>query len=180
MDALTRRREEDLQRLRNISSLYQQVVRVLEQGPSLSSVKVRLKIPTARDTMYPGTIQESTDIEIAFPQRYPFEEPLVRVLTPVWNPNIFQGGKICLGTRWLATEGLDLLVERVMRILAFEPSIINTHSPAHQGACNWYITARSLYPSAFPSVQVGDLLLKVKKPKILWKREQPVVQWKEI
>ncbi|MDQ7823356.1 MAG: ubiquitin-conjugating enzyme E2 [Candidatus Eremiobacteraeota bacterium] len=180
MEALKRRREEDAARIRNMASLYPGRVQLLECDRALSTLKIRLRIPTARDESYPAAVQEASDIEITLPRRYPFEEPYAKVLTPVWNPNIFQSGKICLGTKWLPTEGLDLLVERIMKLLAFDPLIINTKSPANSTACTWYIGALKQKPSAFPSVVVDELKQRAKKTGMIWKNIETKGSWNDV
>jgi ribosomal protein S27E len=58
---------------------------------------------------------------------------------------------ICLGTRWLASEGLDLFVQRLARLLTFDSLLVNTASPANRTAAEWYARARRQRPDAFPS-----------------------------
>jgi len=97
MEAINKRREEDLCKIKGMIHLYPGRVELLECNRIISSIKLRLNIPTARDTNYPEIVQESSEIQIELPQRYPFEEPLAKVNTPIWNPNVFESGKICLG-----------------------------------------------------------------------------------
>src|ERR1700756_2375841 len=37
-------------------------------------------------------------------------EEMFGIKTPIFHPNVFPSGQICLGGRWLPTESLDLLV----------------------------------------------------------------------
>lgn len=170
MDALTRRKEEDIKKIRDMDHEHPGMVEFLGANQHLTMIKVRINVPTARDREYPMVVQQSTDVEIELPAKYPFEMPHAKVLTPIWNPNVFIHGNICMGGRWLPTENLDLYVKRIIRIFAFDPLIINTASAAHSEASLWYLAAKDRHPRAFPSIALEKLYKSPKPPeKIVFK-----------
>ncbi len=119
------------------------------KGPSLGLI---LKLPTSASAQYPAHTQAQCRFQIQLPARYPFAPPTASVASPVWHPNVFANGTICLGSRWQATEGLDLFATRVARLLCFDPLLVNLNSVAHQGAAQWYRQTQAAHPEAFPSL----------------------------
>ncbi|XP_033116650.1 ubiquitin-conjugating enzyme E2 T-like [Anneissia japonica] len=58
-----------------------------------SSDSLEAQIIGAENTPYNGGLFH---LEIQLPERYPFEPPKVRFVTPIYHPNIDAAGRICL------------------------------------------------------------------------------------
>ena len=143
------------------------------RGDPPTEVTIQLTCRTAASIEYPARVTEQTRARIQFPTRYPFEEPLVEIETPIFHPNVYASGRICFGTKWLPMEGLDLLIKRIAQIVAFDPALLNVASPANPSAAAWYRCALERSPSAFPSDTLPFLLSTVTKAKAQW-RDVPV------
>ena len=118
------------------------------------TVVLDLHCTTAGSSRYPVERCPQTRLRISLPARYPFQPPLASVATPVWHPNVFESGTICIGSRWLPSEGLDQFVERLVRLLTFDPLLVNAVAPANHAAAAWYERTRRLHPDAFPTDHV--------------------------
>jgi ubiquitin-protein ligase len=155
MGALEERIAQDLQKLATLSAQSGGRVRVIgTSGSPTRRIDVELHYRTAPSRDYPRRVQETTTVKIELMSRYPFVEPSAVITTPVFHPNVFASGKICLGTKWLPTQGLDLLVRRVIQILTFDPTVLNERSPANPAAVDWYRSAIRANPQAFPTDRV--------------------------
>jgi hypothetical protein len=120
-----------------------------------SKITLQLNVPTLASASLPPQWQASCLIEIHLPARYPFEPPSARTISKVWHPNVFINGNICLGSRWQASEGLDLFVARIARLLVFDPALVNLNSVANQAAALWYRAALNTHSTHFPSVRAS-------------------------
>lgn len=74
-----------------------------------------------RGTPYDGGVFE---LEVKIPERYPFEPPKIRFITPVYHPNIDSGGRICMDLLkmppkggWKPTINLENLLSAVRLLL---------------------------------------------------------------
>lgn len=151
MPAATRLRT-DLERLRALAATTGgRIVVRSERSAAFAGVQIDLRYAVPGSERYPAEIQRQTRLTVSLPARYPFQAPVASVHPAVWHPNVFPSGTICLGTRWLPTEGLDLFVQRVVRLLTFDPLLVNTASPANRAAAAWYERALRRHPGAFPS-----------------------------
>jgi hypothetical protein len=110
-----------------------------------------LDYATAASHEYPRVRQATSRIAIDLAPRHPFEPPVTTVLTPIFHPHVFASGVVCIGSKWLPGEGMDLFVQRVVRLLAFDPLLMNPHSIANIAANAWYEAALRRHPEAFPS-----------------------------
>jgi ubiquitin-conjugating enzyme E2 T len=169
LDAHAIRRQADIAKLQELQTEFRGTVSVTRTaGTPVNLVELEIKLRTARNERFPDEAQVSNAVQIQLPARYPFEPPKVTVKTPIWNPNIFTSGLICLGQQWIPSHNLALLVQRVMQIVALDPAIINLKSPANSEAAKWYATASRRNPAQFPTVQLDSLRASV-KPTIQWR-----------
>lgn len=172
LDPNARRRQEDLAKLKELETEFRNVVLLKSTvGNPVTQLDLEIRIDTAGSSRFPAEKQRVNVVQIDLPARYPFEPPKVTLKSPVWNPNIFPSGLICLGQKWVPTHNLKLLVQRVMQILALDPVIINTDSPANRDASEWYKKAKLQNSFQFPTVSL-DRLRQSAQPKIVWRTIQ--------
>src|ERR1700704_992208 len=74
---------------------------------------------------------------------YPRRAPQCRMLTPVFHPN-FDEASVCIGDFWAASEGLDDLIVRIGRMIAYQE--YNTKSPLNGIAAKWAAQNIGLLP----------------------------------
>jgi ubiquitin-protein ligase len=82
-------------------------------------------------------------LEVNLSLGYPRRAPQCRMLTPVFHPN-FDDSTVCIGDFWASSEGLDDLVIRVGRMIAYQE--YNTKSPLNGLAAKWAAQNADLLP----------------------------------
>ena len=92
-----------------------------------------------------GQIQErdTHQLEINLSLGYPRRAPQCRMMAPVFHPN-FDEGSVCIGDFWAASEGLDDLIVRIGRMIAYQE--YNTKSPLNGLAAKWAAQHPELLP----------------------------------
>lgn len=92
-----------------------------------------------------GEIQERAmhHLEVNLSLGYPRRAPQCRMLTPVFHPN-FDEATVCIGDFWAASEGLDDLIVRIGRMIAYQE--YNTKSPLNGLAAKWSEQHAHLFP----------------------------------
>lgn len=144
--------EADIARLRELASTSGgRIGLVTLPVAGRSRLVLDLDYATSGTPDYPHEVQRRSRIEIELGLRYPFQPPKVTVLTPVFHPHVFPSGIVCIGTRWSPSEGMDLFVRRIARLLAYDVLLINPNSIANLGAFHWYESQRLRHPEAFPT-----------------------------
>ena len=152
MNALDERRNQDLVKIQVLARQSEDKIRLVKtDGRPIHTIVVQLRYRTVGNRNYPSEVMSTTNLTISLSARYPIQEPVASLSPTVYHPNIWASGKICLGNKWLATEGLDLLVRRIIQIIVFDPTLINEGSPANPDALSWYRNAKRSMPSAFPT-----------------------------
>src|SRR5882762_727720 len=104
-----------------------------------------------------GDIQEREQhyLEVSLSLGYPRRAPQCRMLTPVFHPN-FDDSTVCIGDFWAASEGLDDLIIRIGRMIAYQE--YNTKSPLNGLAAKWAEQHAHLFP-----VDARDIAPPLKK-----------------
>ena len=87
--------------------------------------------------------RDSHILEVNLTLGYPRRAPQCRMLTPVFHPN-FDESMVCIGDFWAASEGLDDLIIRIGRIIAYQE--YNTKSPLNGLAAKWAAQNAHLLP----------------------------------
>jgi ubiquitin-protein ligase len=82
-------------------------------------------------------------LEVQLSLEYPRRAPQCRMLTPVFHPN-FDDATVCIGDFWAASEGLDDLIVRIGRMIAYQE--YNTRSPLNGLAAKWAAEHQNLLP----------------------------------
>ena len=146
------RRQADVERLHALAAASQGRLTVVEASPSGGApIRVEIHCRSVASASYPGRATDRVRLRINLPARYPFERPTVTIETPIFHPNVFTSGVVCQGDRWIPSEGLDLLVKRMIRLITFDPAHVNPASAANRSAASWYLAQRSREPSTFPT-----------------------------
>src|ERR1700730_5684065 len=122
-------------------------------------------------------------LEVNLSLGYPRRAPQCRMLSPVFHPN-FDEGSVCIGDFWAASEGLDDLIVRVGRMIAYQE--YNTKSPLNGLAAKWAaqhiellpIDGRTIAPPSTynSSSEQADSCLSQKPPSAVATDQPGVVQ----
>ena len=95
-------------------------------------------------------------LEVNLSLGYPRRAPQCRMLTPVFHPN-FDDAMVCIGDFWAASEGLDDLIIRIGRMIAYQE--YNTKSPLNGLAAKWAAQNGSLLPIDSRNVSPPEVAL---------------------
>jgi len=145
----------DIDRLRALAGASRgRINLVAPPTPGSPRFVLELGFVTAGSSAYPAERRSSTRLVIDLPARYPFLPPAATIATPIFHPNVYPSGLVCLGTKWLPSEGMDLFIRRIAQLITFDPLIVNAHSAANPAALHWYVQALRKFPHAFPTERI--------------------------
>lgn len=152
MATASTRRDVDIAHVQALAAASAGRVQVLAvPSPGSPRFELNLVVRTAGSQNYPDQAQGCSRLTIELAARHPFMPPIATVHTPIFHPNVFESGVVCMGAKWLPSEGMDLYVRRLVRLLAFDPLLVNQRSVAHSAALAWYQRTLRQQPLAFPS-----------------------------
>jgi hypothetical protein len=129
-----RRLKADHEALRRLAHLHPKIEIEGVYGNPPERYRLLLKVGSLRERGEVIEVATQHRLEITMPRGYPRDAPLFRMLTPVFHPNIAPHA-VCIGDDWTAGEPLDLLVQRVGEILAYQS--YNIKSPLNGRAAQW-------------------------------------------
>jgi ubiquitin-protein ligase len=113
------------------------------------------------------------ELEVNLSLGYPRRAPQCRMLTPVFHPN-FDDSIACIGDFWAASEGLDDLVIRIGRMIAYQE--YNIKSPLNGLAAKWAAQHASSLPidgrSIAPPLATIDFETSVSSTEAIEKPEE--------
>jgi hypothetical protein len=131
-----RRLKADHEALRRLAHLHPKIEIEGVFGNPPERYRLVLKVRSLRERGELIEVATEHRLEITMPRGYPRDAPLFRMLTPVFHPNIAPHA-VCIGDDWTAGEPLDLLIQRVGEILAYQS--YNIKSPLNGRAAQWVV-----------------------------------------
>jgi ubiquitin-conjugating enzyme E2 A len=107
---------------------------IIEKPENILSWKIKMLGP--ENSSYENGI---FDMMITFNEEYPIKAPSVKFLTPMYHPNIYRDGKICIDILqpdgWSAIQKVETILISIRSLLT-DP---NPSSPANREAAELYV-----------------------------------------
>jgi ubiquitin-conjugating enzyme E2 T len=154
-----------MQRASRIAKELSQLQKDPPPGIACSSIEDSLEKLEASIIGVSGTpyAQGVFQLEVVVPERYPFEPPKIRFLTPIYHPNIDTEGRICLDVlkpppsgAWKPSWNLATVLSSIQQLMSeanpddgliaeivcFNP---NDHLPCHASKSEEYKSNRAMF-----------------------------------
>jgi len=129
-----RRLQSDYEAVRRLAHLHPRIKVDGVSGNPPQRYLIRYRVSSLRQRGDEVVIARNHQLEVVLPSTYPRDAPLCRMLTPVFHPNIAPHA-VCIGDHWTAGESLDLMIQRIGEMLAFQS--YNVKSPLNGLAARW-------------------------------------------
>ena len=122
MDALSAEEEEDLKKIQ--ASVIDSSGKVfLTESPEIPKcLRNRVSVENCWICVLPRVIQQNSKVKNRFIVEISAASTYWRIHYSYISSNVYASGLICLGQKWVPTEGLDLLAKRIIQIIIFDPS----------------------------------------------------------
>ncbi|MFN3603393.1 MAG: ubiquitin-conjugating enzyme E2 [Leptonema sp. (in: bacteria)] len=135
MNPLVKRRENDLKKIKELEKKYPFFKIHKTEGNPIKTIELEfhLEVPVSSKKK-----EKKFLVKIDLPSNYPLVSPKFTIIPPIFHPHVYESGTVCMGSHWLVSNTLDLELERLIKILLFDPLYINPNSVANFSAYNWY------------------------------------------
>lgn len=120
-------------------------ISILHRSPRRYLVQFQLRGIQRLDEFGVPVFVDSHVVEISLHKDYPMTLPFMRFQTPVFHPNIYESGSVCMGWFKLPYWLSDVFV-RLGRMIDFQ--VFDTTCPANGDAAAWAVENRHLFPLA--------------------------------
>ncbi|MHC4547777.1 MAG: ubiquitin-conjugating enzyme E2 [Planctomycetota bacterium] len=134
MNVRLKRLQSDYEAVKRLARLHPRIEVEGVSGSPPERYRLLLQVRSLRERAGGVVVAKSHRLEVTLPRGYPRDAPLCRMLTPVFHPNIAPHA-VCIGDHWSAAEALDLMIQRVGEMLAFQS--YNVKSPLNGRAAQW-------------------------------------------
>ena len=128
------RLQSDYEAVRRLARLHPRIEVEGVSGNPPEKYRLIYRVRSVREEGDRILVAKEHRVEVVLPRTYPRDAPLCRMLTPVFHPNIAPHA-ICIGDHWSAAESLDLMLQRIGEMLAFQS--YNVKSPLNGTAAQW-------------------------------------------
>lgn len=121
-------------------------IRIIEtegDPPTKYVLEFQLKGVTGKDGNDKPRFAEKHIVEMIVHYDYPMSMPFIQFYTPIFHPNIFSGGKVCLGWFEIPYQLSDVCVH-IAEMIDYQ--VYNEHSPANRTAAIWARKNKTLFP----------------------------------
>ena len=117
----------------------------------LLNVRLRTYVLSVQEGRYTVSAISRCFIRVTLRDSYPQVAPYVTMLSipPVFHPDWYSKGTYCSSQPWRPEDSLKDYIMRMLGTLRYDPSMMNTDSPANYKALEWY--RKNLGSALFPS-----------------------------
>lgn len=83
------------------------------------------------------TIGREHVVRLTIPGGYPEHAPSIHVQTPIWHPNVFDTGNVCMGKLWSPTLELQQYIAEVGRIIEYQNFSVDDRANGELSSSQW-------------------------------------------